>query len=117
VTQIPVAHRSEPICALDDIPDGGSRGACPSRRGRDQVLLIRQGPRVYGYVNNCPHYDRAPLGWKKDEFLSGDRRHIMCAAHGALFRITDGTCEVGPCLGQKLTPVPIKVENGLLFFA
>ncbi len=82
----------------------------PGKRGRDRVFLVRQGRRVYGYINNCPHYDKAPLGWKRDEFLNGTQTHIMCAAHGALFGIEDGVCEIGPCLGQSLTPVPLKVE-------
>jgi len=102
------------LCKLDDIPMGGSKGVLPNARGRDQVLLVRQGSRVYGYVNNCPHYDKAPLGWKKDEFLSGDREHIMCAAHGALFRVDDGQCVIGPCLGQGLTPVKLRVEGSVL---
>ena len=103
------------LCALDDIPDGGSKGALPGPRGRDQIVLVRQGHRVYGYINNCPHYDRAPLGWKRDAFLSGDGKHIMCAAHGALFRITDGLCEIGPCLGQSLQAVTLEVQSGAVF--
>jgi len=103
------------LCQFDDIPLGGSLGVLPNERGRDQVLLVRQGDGIYGYVNNCPHYDRAPLGWKKDEFLSGDRKHIMCAAHGALFRIEDGACTLGPCLGQNLEPVDIIVQDASVF--
>jgi len=100
------------LCALDDIQDGGSKGALPNARGRDQVLLVRRGDQVFGYINNCPHYDRAPLGWKKDEFLNGARDHIMCSAHGALFRIDDGACVIGPCLGQALQPITVTVEGG-----
>lgn len=100
------------LCKLSDLPDGGSLGALPNNRGRDRIVLVRQGSKVFGYINNCPHYDRAPLGWKKDSFLSGDGGHIMCAAHGALFRITDGLCEIGPCLGQSLVPVELEVVEG-----
>jgi len=100
------------LCQLTDIPVG--EGVLPNARGRDQVLLVRQGNRVYAYVNNCPHYDKAPLGWKKNEFLSGDGQHIMCAAHGALFRITDGACTIGPCLGQSLSPLPVEVKDGAI---
>lgn len=103
------------LCHLDDIRDGGSKGVLPNARGRDGVLLVRQGARVYGYVNNCPHYDRAPLGWKKDEFLSGDGAHIMCAAHGARFEIETGACTIGPCLGQKLERVTLTVSNGAIY--
>lgn len=105
------------LCALDDILPGGSKGVLPNKRGRDQVVLVRQGDRVYGYINNCPHYDRAPLGWKKDAFLNGEGTRIMCAAHGALFRIEDGRCEIGPCLGQSLTPVALEVSDGVIRLA
>jgi nitrite reductase/ring-hydroxylating ferredoxin subunit len=100
------------LCKLDDIPMGGSKGVMPNERGRDQVVLVRQGHRVYGYVNNCPHYDKAPLGWKKDAFLDGDGQHIMCASHGALFRISDGECVIGPCLGRGLKPVRLIIQGG-----
>ena len=104
-----------PLCRIDDIPEGGARGVLPGRRGRDRVVLLRRGGRVFAWVNNCPHYDRAPLGWRKDEFLNGDGTRILCAAHGALFRIEDGVCEIGPCLGQALTPVPVRVEDGTVW--
>ncbi|WP_439140886.1 Rieske (2Fe-2S) protein [Planktotalea sp.] len=103
------------LCNLDDIADGRSKGAVPDKRGRDRVLLVRQGERVYGYVNTCPHYDRAPMAWKKDEFLNGDHSKIVCASHGALFRIEDGVCELGPCLGQALEPVHLTVRDGAVF--
>ncbi|WP_093993629.1 Rieske (2Fe-2S) protein [Flavimaricola marinus] len=103
------------LCALADIPDGGSKGVLPNQRGRDQALLVRRGGQVFGYINNCPHYDRAPLGWKKDEFLNGSRDRIMCSAHGALFRIEDGECVIGPCLGQSLQSLPLTVDDGQVF--
>lgn len=102
------------LCALSDIPDGGSKGVLPNARGRDQGFVVRRGAQVYGYVNNCPHYDRAPLGWKKNEFLNGARDHIMCSAHGALFRIEDGQCTIGPCLGQALQPIAITIQDGMV---
>lgn len=106
-----------PVCRLDQIPDGRSKGVMPNRRGRDQVLLVRKGGDVFGYVNNCPHYDRAPMGWKKDEFLNGPGDRIMCSVHGALFRIEDGVCELGPCLGRSLSPVPIEIVDGQVVIA
>jgi len=35
---------------------------------------------------------------------------IQCATHGALFRIRDGYCVAGPCAGQGLIPLEVKVE-------
>ena len=103
------------LCDLADIPDGGAVGVLPNARGHDQGLLVRRGAQVYGYVNNCPHYDRAPLGWKKDAFLNATGDRIMCASHGALFRIEDGVCELGPCLGHALAPLDITVRRGQVF--
>lgn len=103
------------LCTIDDIAEGGSIGVAPDHRGRDRVLLVRQGEAIHGYINNCPHYDRAPLGWKKDAFLNGDQTRIMCAAHGALFRIEDGICELGPCMGQRLTPVDLIIREGRIY--
>lgn len=103
------------LCRLSDIPDGGAKGVLPNSRGRVQGFLVRKGDRVFGYVNTCPHYDRAPLEWKQDAFLNGTGDRIQCASHGALFRIEDGFCEVGPCAGQALRPLPIRVEGGLIF--
>jgi nitrite reductase/ring-hydroxylating ferredoxin subunit len=103
------------LSRVNDIAEGGSIGVAPDHRGRDRVLLVRQGHHIYGYINNCPHYDRAPLGWKKDAFLSGDQSRIMCAAHGALFRIEDGICELGPCMGQRLTPIELVISEGQIF--
>jgi nitrite reductase/ring-hydroxylating ferredoxin subunit len=79
--------------------------------------VVRQGDRVFGYVNTCPHYDRAPLEWKTDGFLNGAGDRIQCASHGALFRIEDGYCEVGPCLGQALQPLALRVEDGEVLLA
>lgn len=71
------------------------------------MFVVRSGATVVGYRNACPHYDHARMAWRKDEFLNADRSLIHCAAHGALFRIEDGVCAAGPCLGQRLTVVEL----------
>jgi nitrite reductase/ring-hydroxylating ferredoxin subunit len=38
----------------------------------------------------------------------------MCAHHSAMFRFEDGACVDGPCLGARLTAVPIRIENGMV---
>jgi nitrite reductase/ring-hydroxylating ferredoxin subunit len=35
--------------------------------------------------------------------------------HGAEFRITDGMCIRGPCLGEALQPLLIQVNDGIVF--
>lgn len=95
----------------DEIKDGRSKGFDPLGEGVDTMFVIRQGDRLFGYRNACPHYDFARMAWKKDEFLNADGSRIQCSAHGALFRITDGLCEIGPCLGQRLTPVTLELRG------
>jgi nitrite reductase/ring-hydroxylating ferredoxin subunit len=101
------------LCRLEDIPDGTSLGFDPWGDGRDTVLLVRQGSRVHGWHDACPHYGtqerNVPMAWRKDAYLNADRTRIVCAAHGAQFDIATGVCTLGPCLGQGLRPVALAV--------
>ena len=101
------------LCRLDEIGDPGSKGFA-GIDGRPDFFVVRQGGRVFGYRNSCPHYG-APLDWKPDAFLSYDRDMILCSMHGALFRIDDGVCLSGPCPGQALESVNIEVFEGKIF--
>jgi nitrite reductase/ring-hydroxylating ferredoxin subunit len=109
--------RPEFLCRLADVPEGGGRGfwfgADTARFG---VFVIRQGNAVWAYANSCPHRG-TPLDWLPDRFLDRDGRHILCATHGALFRIADGFCVSGPCAGSRLRPVEILRRGARLFLA
>ena len=104
------------LCRLDEIPDGGSRGFTLMRPdGRSlRVFAVRRGEGVVAYVNSCPHRG-TPLDWRPDDFLDREGRHILCATHGAVFRIEDGVCIAGPCPGEQLTPLPLESRDGVLF--
>ena len=103
--------RDTVLCALDELADPGGRGFVVE--GRAPMFVIRRGDAVYGYENVCPHRGM-PLDWKPDTFLTVDKTEIICATHGALFRIGDGECVAGPCPGARLTPVPVRVDGGLV---
>lgn len=105
----------EPLCRLDDLVESKSRGFDPLGEGRDTMFLVRKGDAVYAWRNHCPHYDRARMAWKKDEFLDPSGQQIMCFAHGALFEIDSGICTLGPCLGQSLTPVDVEIRDGTVW--
>ena len=64
-----------------------------------------------GYVNSCPHTG-GPLDWIEGQFLDLNGQYIVCATHGALFRIEDGHCLAGPCKGKGLTAVEVVVVEG-----
>jgi nitrite reductase/ring-hydroxylating ferredoxin subunit len=97
------------LCALDDIGDPGGKGFAVA--GHEPIFVVRVGPAVHGYVNVCPHQGTA-LDWKPDTFLTYDKSLIQCSTHWARFRIEDGECVAGPCVGQSLVPAAIRVDHG-----
>jgi nitrite reductase/ring-hydroxylating ferredoxin subunit len=100
------------LCRLAEIADPGSRGfELDEGTGCRAIFLVRRGATLAAYVNSCPHTG-GPLDWVEDQFLDFDRRHILCATHGALFRIEDGHCLAGPCKGKGLTAVAVEVAEG-----
>ena len=72
---------------------------------------MSRGTRVLVYVNSCPHIG-LPLEPVPDRFLDRKREMIVCAAHGARFRIEDGKCVSGPCIGEVLEVVPVAIIAG-----
>ncbi len=98
----------ERLCRLAELPDPGSRGF--ELAGRS-IFLVRRGPLLAAYVNSCPHTG-GPLDWVEGRFLDVERERILCATHGALFRLEDGHCLAGPCAGERLAAVPIEVVDG-----
>lgn len=100
------------LCPLDAVEDLAAKGFDVVLDGEEQsIFVVRRGSKVYAYRNSCPHL-RVPLEWTKDRFLSIDGRFIQCSMHGALFRVQDGLCLMGPCEKQALKPVLVEVYNG-----
>ena len=99
---------------LDAIADGQARNyVLQLRAGRFHGFVVRQGTRVHGYVDRCPHAG-VPLAQRLDDYLAPAGDLIACSWHGALFRIEDGLCVGGPCVGQRLAPWPVTVSDGKL---
>ena len=105
------------LVSLDDLPTGDDldgievESDAPHRPG---AFVLRCGDEVRAYVNRCPHRG-TPFNWTPDRFVDLERKHIICATHGALFRIDDGHCVAGPCAGDALVPVPLEVRDGVIF--
>lgn len=99
------------VCLLEEVPDGGARSCIA---GDSDVVILREGESVYAYENVCPHQGR-PMSWAPGRFLvDREARLLVCANHGAAFRIRDGVCVSGPCAGAGLHAVPVKVEHGAI---
>jgi nitrite reductase/ring-hydroxylating ferredoxin subunit len=106
------AKAATKLCAVDDIPDGGSNGFfVDTADGRLLYMAIRRGAKVFVYVNSCPHTGM-PLDFQPGQFLNADGTLIQCSTHGARFRIDDGYCVSGPCEGDNLTAVETEIREG-----
>jgi naringenin degradation protein FdeD len=100
------------LCRVDELGDPGSLGfRFGSGTETRAIFVVRHGGRVLAYENSCPHTG-SPLDFRPDGFFDVEKRHILCATHGALFRIEDGYCLAGPCAGASLKPVTIAIESG-----
>jgi nitrite reductase/ring-hydroxylating ferredoxin subunit len=100
------------ICGLHELADPGARGFTMGEgdwplRG----FVVRRGSTVRAYVNHCPHAG-FPLNYLPDAFLAPHAPLILCVMHGALFDIASGECVSGPCAGQSLRVLPVRVSRG-----
>ena len=116
VTQVPMDRNgsSRAICRTTDIPDGEAiavDAVLPD--GEESLIVLRFGAAVHAYLNICPHAGR-PLDWAPGKFLLS-KGALVCAAHGASFLAASGACIGGPCRGQGLRRVPVRVEDGEVF--
>lgn len=103
------------ICRLGDLDDPGSR---EFRVGEGEWpfsgFLVRRGDRVFAYRNYCMHVGH-PLNWKPDAFLTRDRKHIICASHGAMYGIDSGVCVAGPCAGRRLDALEVTMRRDEIY--
>ncbi|TAL82532.1 MAG: Rieske (2Fe-2S) protein [Rhodanobacter sp.] len=108
--------RSQRLCPLQEIPDGGATAVDARLCGADgvdelvSVILLRRGGQVWGYLNVCPHAGRR-LDYAPGKFLL-QQDTLICAVHGASFEQASGACVGGPCRGESLHRVRIRVEDG-----
>lgn len=102
------------ICGYDELPDPGSKGLSVDICGeRTRIFIVKKNKKIYAYVNSCPHTG-GPLDWTPDCFLDEEGNHIVCANHGALFRIRDGLCLYGPCRNQCLRALASSVRDRMI---
>jgi nitrite reductase/ring-hydroxylating ferredoxin subunit len=70
---------------------------------------------LQAWRNVCPHQGRR-LDYAPGKFLI-DKGRLVCASHGATFRLDDGLCVGGPCRGEHLSKVLVEEDpEGALRF-
>ncbi len=115
MTTVPGTHPpAVTLCRIDEIDDPGARGFEVSGSNEHlDIIVVRQGDSVHGYINSCPHQG-TPLETFPDRFLSRDGRELICSTHGARFQPADGLCTGGPCKGKRLAPIQLGLEDGCI---
>ena len=102
----------QPICALSDIPDPGTRefsltvGEWPV-----PGFLVRYHDEVRAFLNRCPHAGHL-LNWRADGFFAPESELLLCTSHGARFNPLTGLCVEGPCIGSSLQAIDTVVIDG-----
>ena len=100
-------------CQLGDIVDGDARAfdSVDRRLNPTGLFVVRRETQAYCYVNDCPHL-HITLDFVPGRLMNKDAGLIQCSNHGARFEIETGKCVWGPCRGDALTSLPIKIVNG-----
>lgn len=108
---------SSELVPFDDIPPQGFLAAEAVLAGdAESLILYRDGDQVRAWLNVCPHAGRR-LDWAPGQFLKSREGHLVCAAHGASFDTGSGECVAGPCRGDTLRAVAVRVRDGKVHLA
>jgi nitrite reductase/ring-hydroxylating ferredoxin subunit len=97
---------SGPVCAMADIPDGGSH--LVELAGR-KIALFRVAGEVFAFAGTCPHKD-GPL-WEGR--VSTERCEIVCPWHRFRFDLRSGKSVTYDKLVARTYPV--EVRQGQVF--
>jgi nitrite reductase/ring-hydroxylating ferredoxin subunit len=105
------------LCAVEDIPDGHCKEIRYGEGAYAFSLLVhRSSTDVRVFVNRCPHFS-LPLNARPGQFVMVDEAHVMCAFHGAIFRLDNGYCVAGPAASSFLEPVEVTIRDGTVCIA
>jgi nitrite reductase/ring-hydroxylating ferredoxin subunit len=89
--------KNQTLCAVNADIDGEN----------ESILIYRDEATLAAYLNICPHAGRR-LDYAPGKFLMQDG-DLVCAAHGASFRLDTGECVGGPCKGASLKSIAIEL--------
>lgn len=90
---------------------GESQRFAFERRGEAlEGFVLHHETGVFAYLNRCPHW-AVDLDLGDGRFYAKDIDRIYCKNHGALFRVSDGVCDHGPCLGRALDSFSVELDG------
>ncbi|MBN2647056.1 MAG: Rieske 2Fe-2S domain-containing protein [Thiotrichales bacterium] len=100
--------RNQPIANLKQLSK--AKATVIELNNRGSLILILHNEEAKAYENNCPHQN-VPLNEAYKIDVNPFENTLKCSVHDAFFRIEDGECIEGPCWGEHLTPVKIRVDD------
>lgn len=86
----------------------------PQGRPRQAILVRDASGALRAYLNLCMHMP-IPIDAFSGDFLSPDGTELLCRTHGASYRLDDGLCVRGPCVGRSLVRLGLVREGDDLY--
>lgn len=80
----------------------------PEGRPCEIVVVVDAEGGLHAYRNECMHI-AIPLALFAESMFHEET--LLCGTHGARYRLEDGYCFEGPCIGQSLERLPLEVEG------
>ena len=109
-----MADSGEWRCATADLPPGRTLTFRLERGGRRvEGFVVNHEGQIRAWINACPHVG-TPLDLWPNEFYTEDGRALICSTHGALYEPVSGLCTAGPCVGDRLTALPLTLDGDTL---
>jgi nitrite reductase/ring-hydroxylating ferredoxin subunit len=102
---------SLPLCRAADLAP--NRPVIVRLTPASSLIVLCAGTNVLAYRNACPHMG-IELDWDPARLMSRSGRHLQCTGHGALFDPSTGRCIRGPCEGEALTALSIRIDGGMV---
>ncbi len=105
------------VARVNELPQGSSKKFTMTHNGRQlEGFVVNYRGTFYAYVNRCCHIPM-PMDWFENQFLSEDGRFIVCATHGATYDPATGECVAGPCPGEYLERLSLRMLGGAILVA
>ncbi|MGE0785772.1 MAG: Rieske (2Fe-2S) protein [Sandaracinaceae bacterium] len=94
------------LLAVVPLPPG------PTGRPREALVVRAPSGALRAYLNRCRHLP-IPLDGGSGAYFDPDGDYLTCGTHGARYRLEDGFCVEGPCMGDELIALRVrKIDTG-----